>query len=291
MWRTADSLRPNTVNLALACIEGDEESAAIVEAWRFQTNRATRLVVLAPDDPAFSRVTTFEGSGGGGGRTPVKQPSQRVTFTKVEIEAHLESSYQKYQANPGEDGTAQLWAALHLYARFMSQGSKQQSLRAIDRDEDLVTDLTLHAVQKIQNGKYAGPEPFSHWLTVVYWNFTKTRLTSLTKEKVTFVGFREGELPKGPESGEVDLGCIFENQLPFASDEDSRRYLPAHFLDSVKDPTDRAYAALLAFGLTQKEAAGATGESTVTARKREVRIRTALQGAGLSARTTQEVSA
>jgi hypothetical protein len=50
LWPTAPSLRPDTIWLAEACMEGDEEAIAMRDAWQFQTSRATRLITLSLED-------------------------------------------------------------------------------------------------------------------------------------------------------------------------------------------------------------------------------------------------
>ena len=65
---------------------------------------------------------------------------------------------------------------------------KQLSLRIAGTEGDLANDFTIHAMGKVDAGKYHGTGKFSHWIKKVFRRFADTALNELTWEKKTFCG-------------------------------------------------------------------------------------------------------
>lgn len=76
----------------------------------------------------------------------------------------------------------------------------------------------------------------------------------------------------------TESGFIFEDTLPVPL-HDTQDVCVEDALASLSE-ADRAYAGFLKQGLSQKDAAEDMGESPKTSRKREARIRAALQQQG-----------
>ncbi|MDE1161912.1 MAG: hypothetical protein PW792_08190 [Acidobacteriaceae bacterium] len=57
LWKAAPSLKPS-VGTMDAYIDGDLEAEAIIEAWRFQPNRGTRIVYVTSEEHAAMAART-----------------------------------------------------------------------------------------------------------------------------------------------------------------------------------------------------------------------------------------
>ena len=294
MWKTAGSLRPNTEELALACMAGDEEAIAVTEEWRFQTSRATRLIVLPFDDPSFSHVTTFKGGGGGGGTGHKDLPvATWVRDSFDEVKTKLDKAFSCFRLDL-EDTREGLWVAIRLYCRRWTQGGRrgrQGSITHVGWEEDLVNDLTAHVFEKTKALKFDGLSSYSGWVSTVCYNFCSDYLNAFSKERDEFDGLITGEQAEAEEDRPAK-GYSWGKQSSaselFTLDRVKARLSAKveNVIEGLDNQADRAYARFMALGFNQKDAAFEMCESVVTARTRERRIREALQAAGLGVTTT-----
>ena len=291
LWPTAPSLRPDPVRLAEACLEGDAEAIAIRDAYRFHTSKATRLVVVAADDPMFSRVTIFVG--GAEGSSCQARLIPKVTESRQTIKAQLNDAMAKYQ-NCAEEGVQGLWEAIHLFARHCAAAYKQEYLRTAGLQGDLTNDFTLHAMEKAQGGMFSGVKvedgievevPFDHWIETTFRNYANTELSDLTDHRKRFLEIATGDDAAKPREEVANVSSNVSAQkhqlreaqklrLGTASDQRQSWWTDERLRELPK--ADQEYAAFLMQGLNQKQAAVRMEESVVTARKREQRIRAAL---------------
>ncbi len=282
MWKTADSLRPNTVELALLCMAGDEEAIAVTEAWRFQTSRATRLVVLPFDDPSFSNVTTFGDTGGTYKRKGLA--AKRVQESFDEVKAKLDTAFSSFRLD-SEESCECLWTAIETYCQRFTHGLRQWSIQRAGWEEDLVNDLTAHVFEKTKASKFDGRGRYSGWVSTVCFNFCTDSLKAFSKERDEFDGLITGEQSeaeehrpkKGRSWGRQSSG---DERFTLERSEARLQGTMENVIEALENPADRAYARFMELGLNQKQAALEMCESVVTARKREQRVRAALQEAG-----------
>ena len=183
-----------------------------------------------------------------------------------------------------DSGWNQLWDVLNLLGTYRSQSYKQQSFRRLGWEGDLTADFVTHIWAMIQSGRFSGKGKFSHWAKKVYRNFANTALSNLTRERNQIVGLAPTPLSAG--SAYEEQHYVFTEGVSEASLLTSQRQ-KERLTEALRglSNSDKAYVAFLKAGLNQKEAAKRTGESTVTARKREQRIREALQAAGFGVTT------
>ena len=211
---------------------------------------------------------------------------------EASLEALLDDAMACYKAD-ADAGWNQLWDALHTLGEYRSEAFKQQTVRLLGWGEDLTQDFVLHAWKQIENGKWIGKGPFSHWIKTVYRNLANHQLSEITAER----NRTEGLSPE-PTNGEDSdkgyaTGYVYTEGVSIPLWQAAQRQEE----DMVKalyqlPAADKAYADFLKAGLNQKEAAQKMGESVPTSRKREERIRTALQTAGFAdIAGPQEVSA
>ena len=290
MWKTAESLRPNTEELALACMAGDEQAIAVTEAWRFQTSRATRLVVIPFDDPSFSHVTTFQVRSGGGGTGRKESPvATWVQDSFDEVKAKLDTAFSFFRLDL-EDTREGLWVAIRLYCRRWTQGGRQGSITHVGWDEDLVNDLTAHVFEKTKASKFDWRGRYSGWVSTVCFNFCTDSLNSFTKERDEIDGLLTGEQAEAEEDRPAkgySWGKQSSANERFTLERSKARLQGTveSVIEGLDNQADRAYARFMALGFNQKDAAFEMCESSVTARTRERRIREALQTAGFGVTT------
>jgi DNA-directed RNA polymerase specialized sigma24 family protein len=209
-------------------------------------------------------------------RQDTKLPN--VTESRQTIKIQLNSAMAKYQDN-AEEGRQGIWDAIHLFARYGAESYKQQSLRLAGRGGDLISGFTLHAMEQVEAGKYSGPEPFDHWMEVVFRNYANDELSELTQEKTKKYVETPGR--HSPDDSETEAGHVSSDDVSSEQKNlDSGGLRLSSWTDErlrqLDNSADLAYAQLLMQGLNQKQAAVRMEESVVTARKREQRIRTAL---------------